>query len=377
MLRTPPTRVSAPALSDALARIEQVRALDIASVDLADVPDARKGVLVRHAQTVRVQVIARMAAERRQATLLVFLQHLERTATDDALAVFDALMGKLATTGEARRKVDRLRTLRDLDHAALLLRAVASIVMDSEIPAQGIREAVRTCVSELDVQDAMATVALLASEDDDPAPEALLGSYTTVRKFLPRMLHSITFEGTPSAKPLLDAWAFLGRIEQGGRPKPRWADAPRMVVTRTWERRVFPRSGEVNHQAYTLCVLERLQHALRRREVFVTLSVAHADPRAELLQGDAWLTARDDVVRALNRSAEPGPELERLRAELDIAYRAVAQGLPGNESLQLTTQDGHTRLTLTTSDPLEDTASLNGCGRRWPPAYRPSIWPNC
>jgi hypothetical protein len=50
---------------------------------------------------------------------------------------------------------------------------------------------------------------------------------------------------------------------------------------------VFPIKGEVNSQAYTLCVVERLHQALRRREVFVPTSERYADPRAELLRGAA------------------------------------------------------------------------------------------
>lgn len=39
--------------------------------------------------------------------------------------------------------------------------------------------------------------------------QALNGSYATVRRFLPALLNGITFEGSPSAKPLPDAWHFL------------------------------------------------------------------------------------------------------------------------------------------------------------------------
>jgi len=65
---------------------------------------------------------------------------------------------------------------------------------------------------------------------------------------------------------------------------------------------VFPAKNEVNQAAYTLCVLDRLHQALRRREIFVPVSERYGDPRAELLQGNAWETAREAVARALNRS---------------------------------------------------------------------------
>lgn len=50
MLRTAPTRVSAPALVAALQRLGQVRALGVGDLSLHDLPKARLARLVRHAQ---------------------------------------------------------------------------------------------------------------------------------------------------------------------------------------------------------------------------------------------------------------------------------------------------------------------------------------
>ncbi|WP_233218865.1 hypothetical protein [Deinococcus arcticus] len=173
-----------------------------------------------------MQLLARLSEDRRLATLLVFLQHLERSATDDALDVFDAFMSKLTLTGLGRRKKERLRTLKDLDQAALRLRTVARVLLDSGVSPAGIREADFALVDARTLEVAIDTVEALANEDDDPAVEVLVGAYATVRRFLPAMLAGIALEGTPGAQPLLDAWQFLGRLEAGGRGKPRWADAP-------------------------------------------------------------------------------------------------------------------------------------------------------
>ena len=68
VLRTPPSRVWALSLYQALHRVEQIRALGIGRIDLSDVPESRQAVLVRHAQTVRVQLIERLGEDRRLAT---------------------------------------------------------------------------------------------------------------------------------------------------------------------------------------------------------------------------------------------------------------------------------------------------------------------
>lgn len=358
VLRTPPSRVGAMSLYHALYRVEQIRAVGVGEVDLSDVPAARQAALIRHALTARVQLIQRMSEERRLATLLVFLQHLERTATDDVLDIFDGLMTSFALRGEARRRRERLRSLKDLDQAALLLREATLMLLDSNLPAERARELALQKLGEQALREAAGKVAALASPDEDTHALALSGYYTTVRRFQRVFLQTITFTGTPTATPLLDALEFLKARDEPGQGKPRWSDAPRSVVPKSWERQVFPFGGQLDQQAYTLCVMDRLHQALKRREVFVERSERYGDPRAELLQGDAWLEARDDVCRALERSLDPRPELELLSIELENAFREVEERLSVNSSLSLTQEDGHTTLHLAAPEAIPEPESL-------------------
>lgn len=139
-LRSQPGRVSALALYHAVHRIERIRAVGVSEVDLSDVPESRQAQMVRHAHTVRAQSLERLGEDRRLATLLVFLQHLEGTATDDVLELFEAQVNEMSLRGQAKRRRERSRSLKDLDQAALLLRDAALIVLDSNIPAEQVRE---------------------------------------------------------------------------------------------------------------------------------------------------------------------------------------------------------------------------------------------
>ncbi|WP_223654134.1 Tn3 family transposase [Hymenobacter psoromatis] len=358
LLRTPPTRVSAPALVAALHRVDQIRALGVSAIPVADLPEARLARLARQAHLVWAQTLVRMGEERRLATLLVFVQALERTATDDLLDLFDNLLTSLALRGETKRRRERLRSLKDLDQAALVLQRAVLLLLDDALPAGELRQQVLDAVGEERLRAAAATVQELATPGDDPLLEALSGSYATVRRFLPALLAGVTFEGTPAAKPLLEAWSFLQRQEAGGRGRPKWAAAPRAVVPTSWARRVFPAKAEVNVQAYTLCVLERLHQALRRREVFVPASERYADPRAELLRGVAWETARDAVARALDRSLDPAVELAHLQHQLRAAYTEVSENLAHNTALQLVQQEGTPTVVLTPLPAQAEPASL-------------------
>ena len=359
LLRTPPTRVSAPALVAALRRLDRIRAVGVGAVPVQDLPEARLARLARHAQLAWAQPLGRLSEERRHATLLVFVQTVERTATDDVLDLFDNLMTALALRGETKRRRERLRTLKDLDEAALVLQQAVRILLDEAVPAAGLRQQVLDAVGETQLRAAAEAVQSLAS-NDDPALQALSGSYASVRRFLPALLTGVSFDGTPSAQPLLAAWRFLQGQEAGGRSRPAWATAPRTVVPKSWARRVFPTKGEANPQSYTLCVLDRLHQALRRREVFVPTSERYGDPRAELLRGAAWEAAREAVARALDRSTDPAVELARLQQQLHLAYQQVSANLANNTALQVLVENGQPTIVLS---PLAAQAESAGLAR--------------
>ena len=75
------------------------------------------------------------------------------------------------------------------------------------------------------------------------------------------------------------------------------------AVSRARRRFVVGPDKTIDRLAYPLCMLHRLQDGLRRREVFVDRSERWGNPRAKLLHGAAWETARSQVCLSLGRQA--------------------------------------------------------------------------
>jgi hypothetical protein len=237
-LRRAPTRVSAPALLDALKRLAEFRALGVGQLDLAAVPPSRLQALARHAAAAWAPTIARMPAARRVATLLAFARVYEARAQDDALDVLDLLLGGLLGRVERQGARARLRSLRDLDAAALRLRVACTVLLDARYRDHEVREAVFALVAPEDLAEAALTVEALTRPPDDRHYEDLLGRYSLVRQFLPTLLQTLRFGGTPAGQPVLEALAFLRSLE--GQKVPDLADAPLDVVTPCASREVHP-----------------------------------------------------------------------------------------------------------------------------------------
>jgi hypothetical protein len=111
---------------------------------------------------------------------------------------------------------------------------------------------------------------------------------------------------------------------------PSLRDAPRDVVPGPWRRLVLGPDSATDRRAYTLCVMERLQDTLRRRDVFVPGSEHWGDLHAALLQGARGEAMRPQICRALCRQDTPEPELHLLTAQLDAAYRRTVANFPTN-----------------------------------------------
>ena len=123
-----------------------------------------------------------------------------------------------------------------------------------------------------------------------------------------------------------------------GRKKVSAADVALGVVPAAWRRLVLPEPGEVDRRAYTLCVMEELHQAFRRRDVFCPASSRWADPRACLLDGERWAAMRPELLDGLGLDPDPTRHLEALGAKLGDAYRGVAAGLGDNALLSIDDQ---------------------------------------
>ena len=132
-LRKGPYRRSAPELVRALDRIEEIRRLEINISVAHRIPTSRLHALARFANTAKVSVIRRLPESRRLATLVAFAGNLEAAALDDALDLLDILITEMFSDAARASDKARLRTIKDLDAAAIQLTQVCRLVLDPNL----------------------------------------------------------------------------------------------------------------------------------------------------------------------------------------------------------------------------------------------------
>jgi TnpA family transposase len=330
-LRDGPVLQSPAELGRAVKRLEEVRALAEGLPPADRVPPGRVAALARHAGAARAQAVARMPEERRAATLLAYVRTLEATAQDDVLDLFDAVVTRLSADAEAAGERARLRTLRDLDAAALRLGRACAVLLDEDTPDTAVRAAAFEAVTPDALRAAMARVVELARPEEGSPYVAELREQARRLQFLPALLRAVRFAAAPAARPVLDAVEHLRALAEGrpaGKPPLAW-------VPKGWRDEVVRADGGVDMAAYRVCLLPRVRAALRRRDLHTEPSLRYADPRKGLLEGAAWEAARPAVCRSLGVSSSAAEELGRLGARLDAAWREAAGLLPSSTAMRL------------------------------------------
>nr|WSZ95889.1 Tn3 family transposase [Streptomyces sp. NBC_00857] len=347
-------------------------------LDVSGIPPRRPAELSRYGVDGEASLLRRHGDSRRLATLLATAVYLTSRAVDDALDLLEVLIAtKLLARAERETAKQKLKTLPRVERAGIRLATAFRVVFDTtseqvdtesgEISPPEVAtltamwERIEEVVPREELAAAIAALFELAPPIDSDADEAwrtmLVTRFPTVRPFLALLVQVVDFGATPEGLPVLKALKSLPDLM--GRKKVGPDEIDTSLLVGSWKRLVLSsphlEPGTVDWKAYVFCVLESFHRMLRRREVFAKNSSKWGDPRAKLLDGEAWEQLRPTVLASLNLPGEPGEHLAARAALLDGTYREVAARVPANSQIVF---DDDGRLHFAALQPEPEPASL-------------------
>lgn len=136
---------------------------------------------------------------------------------------------------------------------------------------------------------------------------AWLGRYTTIRKFAPALLETLSFQGADSASSLLKALDVLRKTWRAGkRSLP--ASVPTGFIRRSWRPFVF-QNGGIDRGAYEICAIWELRERLRSGDIWVEGSRQYQALEATLIPKPSLLRSPSSNAQSSlqsNWKASPG-----------------------------------------------------------------------
>ncbi|MGF7176663.1 Tn3 family transposase [Azospirillum doebereinerae] len=251
-------------LVDQLRHLRQV-GIDPAATDGVHADRIRQ--LAREGSRLTAQHLRALGPLRRHAVLVVTVLDTITRLTDEAIGLFDRLIGRMFRRAErrasaelqnnARSMNDKVRLLVKLGDALIEARKAgidAFAAMDKVIPWDRFAEV---------VADAKGM-----TKDDGPDYLALAETnHALLRRVGPLFLDAFEFQGIAAVAGLLRAVATLRTFYAGSRrtlPK----DIPTNFIRRSW-RAVVLRDGAIDGRAFELCLFAELRDRLRAGDVWV------------------------------------------------------------------------------------------------------------
>lgn len=301
-----------------------------------------------------------MPEARRLAVLTAFVKAQEIAALDEAVDVLDMLILDIAREAKKTGQKKRLRTLKDLDRAALLLARACALLLDENTDESALRKTIFKSVPVARIAESVDKVNELARPHNTNFQDEMVEQYGRVKRFLPALLRDLHFCAAPDGEHTLAAVHYL--TELNGSKKRILDDAPEHIIT--GPRLVYDTDGRIQRAGYSLCLLERLQDALRRRDIWLENSDRWGDPRRKLLQGREWQAQRVAACRALGHPTDGRKAVQQLAAQLDETWKTVSRRFDCNDAVSICHNGKYPSLTVSSPEKLDEPPALTQLSSR-------------
>lgn len=190
-----------------------------------------------------VKYIARMPQQRKLAVLTAFVKAQETAALDEAVDVLDMLILDITREAKKMGQKKRLRTLKDLARAALLLAQACLLLLDDQVDAAELKKTIFSSVPKSRLAESVSMVNELARPQNNNFHDEMVEQYGRVKRFLPAVLRDLHFRAVPAGEYTLAAIHYLAELN--GSKKRLLDDAPEHIITGPWKRLVYDAEGRI------------------------------------------------------------------------------------------------------------------------------------
>jgi hypothetical protein len=247
-------------------RLNQVRALGIESERATRVHQNYWLKLAREGGQSTVQHLAELEPLRRYATLTALALDLSATLTDEALNMFEHLVGKLFKKSERVHAEKFHANGKSINEKVRLYVQVGQALIEARSKGGDAFAAIETVLPWTKFESTVAEAQTLAQPEEFDYLTLLDDRYSSMRRFAPLLLEHFEFHAAPAATELLLALKLLRDLNASGkRSLPE--QVPIGFVKPRWRPHVFKAAG-VDLSKYEY-IAGREEHELDHYSIYV------------------------------------------------------------------------------------------------------------
>lgn len=211
--------------------------------------------------------LARFEAQRRYASLVAVAIESMATVTDEIIDLHDRILGKLFNAAKNKHHQQFQTSAKSINHKLRLYGRIGKVLLDAKQNCSDPFAAIESVISWDDFATSVTEAQKLAQPADFDFLHHLGKSYSTLRRYAPKLLDVLKLRATPGAQGVLDAIEVLRNINTNNvRKLP--ADAPITFIKPRWTKLVLSDRG-IDRRYYELCAQTELKNALRSGDIWV------------------------------------------------------------------------------------------------------------
>jgi TnpA family transposase len=364
-LKADPGKPGVNNLHAEIEKLRTIRAVRLTTEPFVGIPWKVLQLLKRRAAHEKASEMREHPEGIRYALLGCFLHVRAMEVTDDVTRMAVELIHRLDTRSEKQIQRELLADLERVEGKMQILSRVAEAVV--EYPDGIVREVIFPQVKE-------ETFRNLVAEFRHSGPHLRLLRQTLMqrkfarhyRRMLPALLQTLPFRSDNRFRPIIDALALIQRYVGSHHTYfPEVVPIPlEGVVAPKWQEKVLEQvKGEarVNRHYYELCVLEKLERALKCKEVWVEGSYAFRNPSEDMPHDWSDEQRRALHYRDLGTPLDAQRFVDALKARLTTALAAFNRVLPRLSHIRIfrpRTQEARGLWALTKLEPQPEPQSL-------------------
>lgn len=268
VLKTSPGMPSPPALSRLTAKLDQIQATGVLTLDLSWLNPNLQKALARHAWQASAYRLRLLHAPQRYTALVCFLRHTYHETIDHLVDMYQKLMAATYRRAEQDLEAAVTRSRALLRGTLQSFHLMEQTLCDETVPPEAIRATVFAYIPPTRLQTQVQEAERWLTGDTSDVFPLVLKRYHYLRQFTPTLLDHLTVDLEPTGSPaLLDALAILRDLNATGR-RALPEDLPLACIPRRL-RPFVGTNGTCHRRAYECAVLTALRDEIKRGNVWV------------------------------------------------------------------------------------------------------------